>query len=496
MLIDTQRIQSGRVIRADVCIAGAGAAGIAIARALSSQGVSVCLLESGGLDFDEDHQSLYEGQLDSSIPPRNPSYLTRSRLRYFGGSTNHWNGWCRPLDELDFSVRSWVPDSRWPIGRSELIPYYDRAAELVAIVPFDDSRDEGLEWAPQFVLLDDPSFLWKRFHYSPPTRFGSRYRTELAEASNVEVHLHANVVGIDADETGSRVKRIRARTLTGIDVEVAATYYVLAAGGIENARLLLISDGVHKSGLGNDRDVVGRYFMEHPHLDSAGYVVLTDALPQPRVYGRRERMRAVLCPSEALQREYQLLNLCITFNFRSRRRTSSMDHLKAAVSDLDRLGADSSNGRGDWSGLFVRAEQSPNPRSRVKLADELDPLGMRRVELVWQMTERDIGSIRRALEVLGLKLGQAGRGRVRVNIREMDPWIGVGGGSHHMGTTRMSDHASRGVVDADCRVHGLANLFVAGSSVFPTVGFANPTFTVVALALRLAEHLAVTLKDA
>ena len=170
MLIDTHRIQSGRVVQSDVCIAGAGAAGITIARALSSQGISVCLLESGGLNSDEDHQSLYEGRLDGSIPPRNPSYLTRSRLRYFGGSTNHWSGWCRPLDELDFAVRSWVPDSGWPIERSELTPCYDRAAELVAIAPFNDPRDEGLEWDPDSVLLDDPSFLSKRYHFSPQYR--------------------------------------------------------------------------------------------------------------------------------------------------------------------------------------------------------------------------------------------------------------------------------------------------------------------------------------
>ncbi len=495
MLVDTRTIDVGRTIRADVCIAGAGAAGITIARALASQGLSVCLLESGGLDFDEEHQSLYEGRVGGSVPGRNPSYLTRSRLRYFGGSTNHWQGWCRPLDDLDFRVRSWVPDSGWPIGRSDLIPYYDRAADLLEIAPFHDSRDEGIGWDPTLLFLDHPSFVSKRFHFSPPIRFGSRYRPELSGDSKIDVFLNASVVGIDADETGSRIRRIRAATLTGVHVEVVATSYVLAAGGIENARLLLLSDDVHRSGLGNDSDLVGRYFMEHPHLNTAGYIVLAVPLPQLGIYGRRENMRAALCPSEALQREHKLLNLSITLAVDRHDETSSMDGLETALSHLRRFQPDTPSPRGKRLTCFVRAEQSPNRQSRVTLTADRDRLGLRRVNLAWQMSEYDIDSIRRTLEILASKLGHAARGRLRVHIGETDPWIGMGGGSHHMGTTRMSDHASRGVVDADCRVHGLSNLFVAGSSVFPTGGFANPTLTIVALSLRLAEHLVGTLKN-
>lgn len=473
MIIDTQHLESGRVVRSDVCIVGAGAAGITIARELSSRGLSACLLESGGLKFDDDHQSLYEGRLDGSEPARNDAYLTRSRLRYFGGSTNHWNGWCRPLDDLDFSVRPWIPDSGWPIGSAELSPYYGRAAEFLDIESFDDPRDHGLGWEPQSALLDNASFVLKRYHFSPPTRFGSKYHDELRQSDDTQVYLHSNVVGMDVDDAGVRIRRVRAATLTGVRVEFVADQYVLAAGGIENARLLLASNDVHTGGLGNGNDLVGRYFMEHPHLNSAGYVVLGAPLPQRDRYRRRDMMRAALCPSPALQREHGLLNLSITFSFNRSDRTSSRDRLVAVRSALERLESDSTGEPGEWVRCFVRAEQSPNRESRITLTDELDPLGVRRVELAWKMSQRDLDSIRRTLELLALQLGRQGRGWVRVHHRAGDPWKGVGGGAHHMGTTRMGELVSTSVVDPDCRIHGLDNLFVAGSSVFPTVGFAN-----------------------
>ena len=287
MLIDTEQVDAGQVVRSDLCIIGAGAAGITIARRLIPEGWRICLLESGGLDFEPDVQNLYAGPAGGTVLPSESAYLSRSRLRFFGGSTNHWTGYCRPLDEIDFTVRPWVPHSGWPFPKSALDAYYREAARVVQVPHFDQARDEGQQWGPGSVLTESGAFLTKQWHFSPPTRFARRYRAELAAASAARVYLHANVIGIDANEAGSGVARVRVSTLSGKQIEVRASHYVLATGGVENARLLLISDGVQQNGLGNDHDLVGRYFMEHPHKEDAGAVVLTRALADLSAYTRR-----------------------------------------------------------------------------------------------------------------------------------------------------------------------------------------------------------------
>ena len=184
-------------------------------------------------------------------------------------------------------MRPWVPHSGWPFQKSALDAYYREAARIVLVPHFDQARDEGQQWGPGSVLTESGAFLTKQWHFSPPTRFARRYRAELAAASDARVYLHANVIGIDANEAGSGVARVRVSTLSGKQIEVRASHYVLATGGVENARLLLISDGVQQNGLGNDHDLVGRYFMEHPHKEDAGAVVLTRALADLSAYTRR-----------------------------------------------------------------------------------------------------------------------------------------------------------------------------------------------------------------
>ena len=496
MLIDAETLDPGRNIRADLCLIGAGAAGITIARRLTAQGWNICLLESGSFELEPAVQSLYEGQVEATTPSASDAYMTRSRLRYFGGSTNHWTGYCRPLDEIDFTVRSWVPHSGWPFERSVLAPYYGDAAELLQIPRFDSERDEGTGWEPGTLVTETGEFLTKQFHLSPPTRFARRYRSALASARRIQTYLHASVVGIEASEAGDVINRVRISTLSGKQHEVQARHYVLAAGGIENARLLLNGDGVREVGIGNDHDLVGRFFMEHPHVQNAGDLILSSPLANPDRYGREGPRRPVLCPSPELQRTHRLLNMSVMLNFdRSQPVPGSVQRVSNAVFGLEPE-PDRRAESATWSGCYVRAEQEPNRDSLVMLSAERDALGMRRSRLNWKMTSVDIDNIGRTMELLGLVLGRTGRGRVPQAVDALDPWSSVRGGDHHMGTTRMSANAATGVVDANCRVHGLTNLHIAGSSVFPTVGYANPTLTVVALALRLADHLDGELRDA
>ena len=228
MLIDTQQVDAGQLVRSDLCLIGAGAAGITIARRLRASGLELCLLEAGGLDLDLDVQDLYAGLADGTVLQADSAYLTRSRLRYFGGSTNHWTGYCRPLDDIDFTVRPWVPNSGWPLPKSALEAYYEEAAGILQVPVFDGNQDEGVGWDSDTVLTDDTEFLTKQFHLSPPTRFARRYRSELAVSSNVNVYLNANVIGIDTNDAGTRVKRLRASTLSGKQIEVQVQS---AAGG-------------------------------------------------------------------------------------------------------------------------------------------------------------------------------------------------------------------------------------------------------------------------
>ena len=497
MLIDTRQVDASEAVRSDLCIIGAGAAGIAIARKLRAAGLEVCLLEAGGFELDLEEQDLYAGPAGGTVLRPESRYLTRSRLRYFGGSTNHWTGFCRPLDEIDFAVRSWVPNSGWPFPKSALEAYYREAAAVVQVPVFDGKNDEGVGWESGTALTDDSAFLTKQFHLSPPTRFAGHYRAELAASSDVRVYLNANVIGIDVNDAGTRVVRLRASTLSGKQIEVRARGYVLAAGGIENARLLLVSDSLQPNGVGNDNDLVGRYFMEHPHVRNAGEVVLTNPLSDPLIYSRRGPLRAVLCPSEALQRTHQLLNGSLMLNFdMSQESPTGVRRVWRALSHIEPPDDSTRAERAPWSGCYVRAEQAPDAESRVTLSDERDALGMRRARLHWRMQSIDIDSIQRTIELLGSELGRTGRGRVRHNIDPLDRWTQVSGGDHHMGTTRMNDSAAQGVVDRNGQVHGVGNLYVAGSSVFPTVGFANPTLTIVALALRLADHVGGQLRNA
>ena len=501
MLIDSRDLPQDTTRRYDLCIIGAGAAGITIARALRGDTVTVGLVESGGFELDEATQSLYEGQ--TSGPGLSATaYLSTSRLRFFGGTTNHWGGWCLPLDRMDFERRAWVSNSGWPITRADLAPYYPQAAAVVQIPPFSDEEDErrGQEDTP---VVEPGLLVTKRLYTSPPTRFGSEYRDELVTADRVDVLLHANVTEIVLDESGSRVVAVRAATLTGRRFSIVARTFVLAAGAVENARLLLVSDAVHKNGLGNQAGAVGRFFMEHPEC-LVGYIYLSrhrDALRTYQVH--RDRM-GVLCLSEEAQRRHELLNASFqlgptdTLPLESDAGGAPLA-IGPAVQAIDGLHGDADAGDdvGRYTRCYVRAEAAPNAASRVALVPETDALGMRRVSLRWSLGTLESRTIQRATEIIACELGRTGRGRMlllydqaaRAARLGQPPWKGVHGGSHHMGTTRMSASPRDGVVDADCRVHAVGNLYIAGSSVFPTVGFANPTFTIVALALRLVDHL-------
>ena len=487
MFVDTRSIEAGARLACDVCIIGAGAAGISLARELRGARARVCVLESGGLEPDGDTQALYRGR---GVGLAGDGYLETSRLRYFGGSTNHWWGMCAPLDAHDFEARPWVPHSGWPVSRADLDPYYARAQPICQLGPFDYDPDA---WDPDPPPLG-PRSLRRMWQYGPPTRFGAVYREELRASTNVAVHLFANAVDLAATDSGRRVEHVVVKTLQGGQFTVAARAVALAAGGIENPRLLLGSDGVVKAGLGNGRDLVGRFFMEHPHRQPAGEILFDD--PRLAAWGQKREARGArflvnLGVRPEVQRQHRLLNGSLQLWRSWRAETQPEGSLLGLLRDL---AAGAGAGPPQRAELFARFEQAPSAESRVRLSEERDALGQRRVVLDWRLGALERDSLRRTLEILAEDLAAAGTARVRIEDASAAGAPEFTGGEHHMGTTRMSGDPSTGVVDRDCRVHGIENLYVAGSSVFPTVGWANPTLTIVALSLRLADHLKRTLE--
>ncbi|HSG11761.1 MAG TPA: GMC family oxidoreductase [Gammaproteobacteria bacterium] len=508
MFTDARTLPDRHLVETDLAIIGGGVAGITLARAMAGSRTRVCLVEAGGLEYDAAGQALYEGEntgLDYSP--------VATRLRYFGGSSNHWGGYCRPLDPIDFERRDWIPHSGWPFGFEELAPWYEQASRLVEIEPgrFADAGYWSAATGETVTAPPGGRLCLQFVHFSPPTRFGKRYRDDLEKAPNIQVLLNASVTRIAATPDAGRIRELELNTLAGHGQLLRARTYVLATGGLENARLLLLSRDIVKAGLGNQHDQVGRYFMEHPHLSGFAEIVVADLSRLPRILRERVTVsgrtaQAAYNPAPDYLRTQRLLNatfmMAVAHSYHGPapgteddRARNHRDMLLAARRFLTDDPAPGHAQPGVWLGVGGSCEQSPNPDSRVTLSEQRDALGVERLKLDWRLTGQDRQSFYTHLRSLALAFGASDIGRLREAVADQSLWPQpVSGGSHHMGTTRMSDNPLSGVVDRNCRVHGIDNLYVAGSSVFPTSGSANPTLTLIALALRLADHLKGVIK--
>lgn len=534
MIIDALTVPAETLLETDICIIGAGAAGITIARELSNQPYEVCILESGGLGFDQATQSLYEGDnVGARYFP-----LKEARARYFGGSTNLWGGWSRPLDEIDFEHRDWMPHSGWPMTKAELDPYYQRAQQACNLGPFEyDLAYWQAGLAQQQLEMpslgdDMVTHLWQVIP-SSHVRFGEAYRTELEQARNIKTYLHANVVEIETNDTARAVTRLRVASLDGKQFWMKAKTFILAVGGIENPRLLLLTNQVKTCGLGNEYDLVGRFFMEHPILWSGKVSYAKQAAP-PYVEVDNTFMGTGFGLSKELQTHEQVLNFSLRVKpivedwlLAIKRLQYKVRHSKAsqeltaiveghehefglpkketsAIEDLSQILANSDRVLAKiYAKLFRKyteqdviyrthliSEQAPNPDSRVTLSRDRDRLGLNCVNLDWRLSPIDKYTVKRSQQVVAQRFEQYGLGQMQIELTDDDAsWQSVKGSYHHIGTTRMSTNPRQGVVNEHCQLHGVGNLYVAGSSVFPTSGLSNPTLTIVALAIKLADQI-------
>ena len=546
MLLSARDLPEDQALQADICIVGAGAAGIAMALECIDSGLDVLLLESGGLEEDAATQALYEGSVADAQLHSPPD---RYRQRRYGGSTTIWGGRCMPLDAIDFARRDYVPHSGWPIGLEDLLPFYPKANRLCEAGEYAYTVAGAFAVAPRpmmrgFTSTDFTTDTLERF--SCPTDFGGRYLHKLRRARNVRLVLHANVTALHLDDKGERVAGLSIRTLTGRRLTARARHVVLAGGGLEVTRLLLASRDREARGIGNAHDVVGRYYMCHVAgtIGALRFSVPRDAvhhgydISDEGIYCRR---RLALVP--AAQRRLGAGNFIARLHHP---RITDPAHRNAVLSLLflarifipyeyaKRLHGDEKVGALDWlrhirnvalgpfdavrfawhmlrdrrlaerkfPSIIIRssanlysldfhAEQQPNALSRVTLTDDVDALQMPRLRIDWRYTPDDVETVRRSLACLARDVAASGIGQFTYDPasveREMTRYGAYGG--HHIGTTRMGVDPRTSVVDADCRVHGVHNLYIASSSVFPTSSQANPTLTIVALALRVAAHL-------
>ncbi|WP_339632259.1 GMC family oxidoreductase [uncultured Sneathiella sp.] len=455
-------------VESDVCVIGSGAAGITIARSLARQGKKVILCEGGALDYSDESQEIYLGETIGDV------YfdLDVARLRYFGGSTNHWHGICRSLEAIDFD-RSYISEAlKWPITKSDIDPYLDEACGILDI----GSDFPEVEIGRRIRTVT--------FKESLPTRFAEKYLEEIQASDKIEMITNANFV--DVEVIDRRISQAMFKSYNGKHLSVRAENVVLATGGIENSRLLLWLHRNHGDRLYDKRLPVGEYWMEHPeYFIGAAFVekkVLNHASYSLDGFAQKEEGVLNCCISvyeaEATATERLLEDLlCVAPTYGGK---------MAELMEMDLA-----------CGAIIETvwELEPLKSNRIELSDsEKDKFGIPRPVLFWKKSPFDRRTLAVSTEVFNQWLHESDLGRLKLDewmISDMPyPETYAPGGFHHMGGTRMGVNPEVSVVDSNCRIHGTKNFYVAGSSIFTTGGYTNPTLPIVQFSLRLADHLA------
>jgi choline dehydrogenase-like flavoprotein len=506
---------------ADYIIVGAGAVGLVLAIALVRRGKSVVVAESGGSSFEATAQRLN----DARVVGRPHKGISEGRARALGGTTNLWGGQLVAFDELDFAARPWMGAAAWPIDRQDLEPYYQAVAELLGLasVASDDRdvwRDLGLEPAD---LGTDFSVILTRWLREPA--FANFFGDEIRQSSSLMVVLHATCTDFGFNPAHDRVEKVTLRSASGGSATVTADKVILAPGTIEASRLMLAVGQSHPSAPWSDNDWVGRGFQDHLDVRAAKVEIIdarrfADAFETISSKGFKYQPKISLT-GEA-QRRLQCTNIATSFEYDSSI-TEDLVKLKAAVKSLLRGAIPKDGGlsfkslaatskvwfplmsryirhrrvfniadRGTY--LMLHCEQFPIKESQIGLArDARDAFGLPLAELDWCLDGREMHTMKAFCEHLAESLNRAGLANVVLDpdLAAADPAFldKCMDTNHHCGGLRLSATPSEGVCDPQLRVHGMQNLYVAGAAVFPSSSFANPTFTAMALALRLVDHL-------
>ena len=452
----------------DVAVVGAGAAGITITNHLALLGYNVALIEAGDYEYTDESQEVYTAKIVGD-----PYFdLDVARLRYFGGTTNHWNGWCRTFEEEDFKRGYLGEEFKWPITKQDIDPFKDQACKILEIpTSFKDS------------IIKNSKIEKIDFKFSPPVRFRDKYYENLIKNQKVHVFLNANLTDVQYKDRS--IIGLNLKSYKEVKATVTANKYVFAMGGIENSRYLLWFYEKYKDNFIANSPALGRYWMEHPHF----------TLGQAIVDKRKVSEKFYSLSAEA-QKNMGILNC--GFRVLELSDTAMKGLLREILCIAPTLGKSLANlaDRNLICGVKFRAawEQAPHYANRISLDNKRDKFGIPKPVLNWQKKTIDRKTIMKSIEVFNQWLLEIDGGRIQLDdwiINEKNyPTNDELAGYHHMGGTRMHEDPEFGVVDKNCKVYGSDNLYMAGSSVFTTGGHNNPTLPIIQLALRLANHLA------
>lgn len=477
MFIDADSVEKNSILEADICLVGSGAAGISFAKKLSDSGLQIVILESGKMSPDKNDQMLNDFET-TTLPIDHTS-----RIRSFGGTTTAWSGKWKPHDPIDFSHRDWVPYSGWPIQRPDIDPYYEESAEILGFPHLESFKKSG-------KLFETPELTTSIFHTIEKSRldFGKRFADAFEAFKNISVYIGANVVGFSSKN--NVVEDAHVRTRAGNAFFVRAKTFVLACGGIENPRILLLSN------LGNEHGQVGRYYMDHPKGIVGDILLKNQAENLSDFWGRKSPEGLTMTGiglTEKAQRENRVLNSFILLYpiyartemlkiFPGPIKVTAHKLLKLALGNPKKIRSVS---------IRNYMEQAPVRENRVILSDTTDAFGNKIPKIDWSISDIDKRTMIVFQKNLKKECERIGLGTFESPLLEKTEmeWPISKDASHHMGTTRMGNDPKTSVVDRNCRIHSLNNFYIAGSSIFPTSGSAFPTMTIVALALRLADHI-------
>jgi len=562
MKTNATELNDQQKIIADVCIIGAGPAGMATAHEFLNSDLNVTILESGGNQYINPVQMLSKGELSGDM------FLVQelTHLRQIGGTANSWilqmtdeeYGYrYSPLDEIDFEKRDDFPYSGWPFSKKELDPYYERAHITCGLGQYNYTAKYWAQGKFQPIQFDEEKIYNSIFTFGPTKKFTKEIPEKITESNNVNLYFEATVVELLCDETGENVTTAVVKMFDGKEIYFKAKQFIITSNALQTPRLLLNSKKTHKNGIGNQNDNVGRYYMDHylvpcgnfyPHdqkfINQLGFYDM-QSVEGKTVLGRINlnptmmkkeglrnmavmlfpmawnqsdldamnslnaikfphfRMYHIRFPIDFAKHVTQLLSKPKELMIHIRNIFRGRNRLFRAVYEYIRYGVPVflGLGRGGWSRmannegkydkfeLLAIVEQSPNPENRLTVTNDKDELGCPKTKIHYICAEEDINSVEKAQKIMGETMEATGLGRYEPPAVGAEVMKTLSGIHHMLGTTRMSDDPASGVVDRDCCVHGMKNLFIAGSAVFPTGGYANPTLTNIALSIRVADKV-------
>jgi choline dehydrogenase-like flavoprotein len=448
----------------DYCIVGAGPAGITLAIKLAKKNKKILLVEGGGTEISHESQSLYEGEVVGD------EYLSLDtcRLRYFGGTSNHWSGVCRTFDEIDFLSRPKFHLYEWPIEKSDIDKYLTEAFNILEINNIKPDKKIN-NWHIKKV----------HFEKSPPVRFKDKYFDQIKNSNNIFLTLNTNCINFETN--GKLITKVVLKN--NFEKKIKSENFILSTGGIENSRILLWSNELSNGEIVKNTSSLGKYWMEHPNFDVGEAIFFGK--------DKFDYFNDFLVIEDQKKIDLGILNNRIRFK---RSQTSLEKNILELSCYAPKLLKFLKLNREKICGSVIQAvwEQEPLKENKITLSKKLDYLGVPRTKLYWKKTENDLINVKKSLEVFASTFIRENIGRIKIY-----PYVNNGNfpssdnlaSSHHIGGTRMSDNPNNGVVDKNCKVHGQENLYILGSSIFPTGGYTNPTLPIIQFALRLSEHL-------